>query len=148
MTARRSPSEANPTHIYTQRGRFTAVLTVIDSSGKRTSTQSTIITAGNTSPTVTITGPIDGGLFSFGDKLQYKVTVTDPEDGSINCTDVITTFVLGHDTHGHAEGSHRLHRASCRPTPTDVAHGGNVFGVICATYTDKGGQGANSRLRR
>ena len=30
--------EPNPTHTYTQRGRFTAVLTVIDSSGKRTST--------------------------------------------------------------------------------------------------------------
>ena len=28
-------TEANPTHIYTQRGRFTAILTVIDSSGKR-----------------------------------------------------------------------------------------------------------------
>ena len=26
----------------------------------------------------------------------------------------------------------------------DVAHGGNVFGVISATYTDKGGQGADA----
>ena len=37
------------------------------------------ITAGNTAPTVTVTAPIDGGLFSFGDKLMYKVTVTDPD---------------------------------------------------------------------
>ena len=49
------------------------------------------------------TAPLDGGLFSFGDKLQYKVTVTDPEDPTINCNDVTVTFVLGHDTHGHAE---------------------------------------------
>ena len=27
-------------------------------------------------------------LFSFGDNIPYKVTVTDPEDGTINCTDV------------------------------------------------------------
>ena len=37
-------TEPNPTHIYTQRGRFTAVLTVFDSSGEQTST-STIITS-------------------------------------------------------------------------------------------------------
>ena len=37
---------------------------------------------------MTVDAPIDGGLFSFGDKIQYKVTVTDPEDGSVNCTDV------------------------------------------------------------
>ena len=37
-------TEPNPTHTYTQRGRFTAVLTVFDSSGEKTST-STIITA-------------------------------------------------------------------------------------------------------
>ena len=43
---------------------------------------------GNTAPTVTVTAPIDGGLFSFGDKIQYKVTVTDPEDGTVNCNDV------------------------------------------------------------
>ena len=37
-------TEPNPTHVYTQRGRFTAVLTVFDSSGEKTST-STVITA-------------------------------------------------------------------------------------------------------
>ena len=44
-------TEPNPTHVYTQRGRFTAVLTVFDSSGEQTST-STVITSGNTAPTV------------------------------------------------------------------------------------------------
>ena len=63
------------------------MLTVFDSSGERTST-STIITSGNTTPTITIEAPLDGGLFSFGDELEYKVTVTDPEDPSINCNDV------------------------------------------------------------
>ena len=32
-------------------------------------------------------------------------------------------------------------RASCRRTTDDVSHGGNVFGVISASYTDHGGTG-------
>ena len=130
--------EANPTHVYTKAGRFTAVLTVTDSSGKKTAS-STVITAGNTSPTITVEAPIDGGLFSFGDTIQYKVTVTDPEDGTVNCDDVTVTFVLGHDTHGHAENSATGCTGFLETNPDDIAHGGNVFGVISASYTDKGG---------
>ena len=32
------------------------------------------------------------------------MTVTDPEDGPIDCSRVEVTFVLGHDSHGHARG--------------------------------------------
>ncbi len=134
-------TEANPTHTYTQRGRFTAVLTVFDSSGQQTST-STIITSGNTSPTVTVEAPLDGGLFSFGDTIMYRVKVTDPEDPTINCSRVEVTFVLGHDSHGHGEAQ----RTGCvgfLPTDSeDVAHGGNVYGIIAAAYTDAGANGA------
>ncbi len=133
-------TEANPTHVYTQRGRFTAVLTVFDSSGEKTST-STVITSGNTSPTVTVTAPVDGGTFAFGDTIEYKVSVVDPEDPSINCDDIQVSFVLGHDTHGHE----LQRRTGCRGFLTtdanDVSHGGNVFGVISAVYTDKGASG-------
>ncbi|HEX6021251.1 MAG TPA: PQQ-dependent sugar dehydrogenase, partial [Solirubrobacter sp.] len=133
-------SDPNPTHVYTTSGRYTAVLTVFDSSGKSNST-STVITVGNTSPTVTVNTPLDGGTFAFGDGIPFTVTVSDPEDGPIDCDEVQVTFVLGHDTHGHAEAS----TAGCSgllPTlADDVAHGGNVFGVISASYTDHGGDG-------
>jgi PKD repeat protein len=132
--------EANPTHTYTAPGNYTAVLKVLDSSGQSTST-STVITVGNTAPTVTVTSPLDGGLFSFGDKLMYKVTVTDPEDGTINCNDVTVTFVLGHDSHGHAEQSNTGCIGFLQTLADDASHGGNVFGVISASYTDKGGSG-------
>jgi PKD repeat protein len=133
-------TEPNPTHTYTQRGRFTAVLTVFDSSGEKTST-STLITSGNTSPTVTVTAPLDGGLFSFGDKLEFKVTVTDPEDPSISCDDIKVMFVLGHDTHGHELQSTTGCRGFLQTDANDASHGGNVFGVISASYTDKGAAG-------
>jgi PKD repeat protein len=133
-------TEPDPTHTYTKAGRYTAILSVTDSTGAKTAA-STIITVGNTSPTVTVTAPIDGGLFSFGDKIQYKVTVTDPEDATVNCNDVTVTFVLGHDTHGHAEQSSTGCTGFLQTDAGDVSHGGNVFGVISATYTDKGGPG-------
>src|SRR4051795_11295550 len=127
-------TEPDPTHVYTKAGRYTAVLSVYDSTGAKTAT-STVITVGNTSPTVVVTAPLDGGLFSFGDTLQYKVTVVDPEDPSINCNDITVTFVLGHDTPGHAEQSPQGCPGFLSTIASDVTHGGNVFGVISATYT-------------
>jgi PKD repeat protein/glucose/arabinose dehydrogenase len=132
--------DPNPTHTYTTRGRYTAVLTVTDSSGK-TNSQSTVITVGNTSPKVVVNTPVDGGTFAFGDDIPFNVTVTDPEDGTVNCSEVTVTFVLGHDTHGHAEESATGCSGVLHTDPADVSHGGNVFGVISASYTDHGGAG-------
>jgi PKD repeat protein len=130
--------EANPTHTYTTPGRYTAILRVIDSSGKVTAT-STPITVGNTSPTITINTPVAGGTFAFGDRIPFVVTVTDPEDRVIDCDDVQVTFVLGHDSHGHAEDTVTGCSGSLSTIADDVSHGGNVFGVINVRYTDRGG---------
>ena len=59
----------------------------------------------------------------------------------MDCDDVQVTFVLGHDTHGHAEESKTGCSGSLQTIADDVSHGGNVFGVINVRYTDKGGQG-------
>ena len=75
---------------YTTAGVYTAKLTVTDSSGK-TATANTTITAGNTSPTVTVNVPVEGGLFAFGENIPFTVTVTDPEDASIDCSRVEVT---------------------------------------------------------
>jgi PKD repeat protein/glucose/arabinose dehydrogenase len=129
--------EANPTHTYTAAGSYTAVLSVIDSTGKRTST-STIITAGNNAPTITITTPIEGGTFQFGDKIPYVVEVTDAEDKVIDCQDVEVEFILGHDEHGHGEEEKLGCNGFLQTLSEDVSHGGNVFGVVSAVYTDRG----------
>ena len=132
--------EPNPTFTYTTRGQYTAKLSVIDSSGKVGSANTTI-TVGNTAPTVTVTVPVEDGTFAFGENIPFTVTVTDPEDGPINCARVEVTFVLGHDTHGHAEASTTGCTGVLPTLEEDVSHGGNVYGVISASYTDLGGAG-------
>ena len=97
-----------------------------------------MITAGNTSPTVVVNTPVAGGTFAFGDDIPFTVTVTDPEDGAIVCSEVQVTFVLGHDTHGHAEDGTTGCSGVLHTDAGDVSHGGNVFGVVSATYTDHG----------
>jgi cytochrome c len=138
-------TEATASHTYAVAGVYTAKLTVTDSSGK-TASANTTITAGNTSPTVTVNVPVEGGLFAFGESIPYVVTVTDPEDGGIDCDDVEVTFVLAHDSHGHAEETRTGCSGSLPTLADDVSHGGNVWGVVSATYTDKGGVGGTPPL--
>ena len=132
--------DPNPEFTYTAPGQYTARLTVIDSSGKSASANTTI-TVGNTSPTVVVDTPVEGGLFSFGESIPFSVTVTDPEDGPVDCGRVAVTFILGHDEHGHAEETVNGCDGVLPTLADDVSHGGNVFGVVSASYTDLGGPG-------
>ena len=129
--------DPDPSHTYTASGVYTARLTVTDSTGK-TDSASTVITVGNTAPTVTITTPVDGDFFDWGQNIPYSVTVTDPEDASIDCSRVTVTFVLVHDTHGHAEESKTGCSGVLSTDAADASHGGYVAGGISASYTDTG----------
>ena len=80
-------TEANPTHTFNTAGTYNVRLTATDSTGKSGSS-TVVINAGNTRPTVTLTTPIQGGVFDWGDEIPYSVTVTDPEDGTIDCNRV------------------------------------------------------------
>ncbi|MFJ4911584.1 PQQ-dependent sugar dehydrogenase [Streptomyces sp. NPDC088726] len=139
-------TEANPQHTYTTAGTFNPTLTVTDPEGL-TGTASLVVTAGNTAPTVTLTTPANGGLFSFGDSVPFTVTVTDPEDGTVDCSKVKVTYLLGHDSHRHQITS----KNGCTGTidvPVDGEHdsAANIYGVFDAEYTDAGGltgHGAN-----
>ncbi|GAA1197217.1 ThuA domain-containing protein [Streptomyces hebeiensis] len=134
-------TEANPTHTYKKNGTYSARLTVTDPT-ERTGTASVRVVVGNTAPKVTLELPADGTLFNFGDTLPFKVQVSDPEDGTIDCAKVTVRYVLGHDNHGHPITSAN----GCEGTitaPADAEHdpNANIFGVIDAEYTDGGGGG-------
>ncbi|MBM0232432.1 ThuA domain-containing protein [Micromonospora sp. STR1_7] len=139
-------TEANPTHTYATAGNYTAQLTVTNPKG-RTAVANVPITVGNTSPTVTIEFPPDGGFFDWGDQVRYTIKVTDPEDGEIDCDRVNLQVLLGHDEHAHPLDRH----TGCTGTvQTSLASGhgaeANVFAVFEATYTDDGGAGGASPL--
>jgi glucose/arabinose dehydrogenase/PKD repeat protein len=132
---------ANPSHTYAANGQYTATLKVTDTTGK-SATASVRITVGNTAPQVRLDLPVDGSIHDFGDAIPFKVTVTDPEDGTIDCTKVKVTFIVGHDSHGHPQTS----TTGCSGTLQTLADGehdpnANIFGVIDAEYTDQGAAG-------
>ncbi|GAA3463516.1 ThuA domain-containing protein [Saccharothrix longispora] len=132
-------TEADPTHTYTARGQFNAKLTVTDPGGKSGVT-SVVVTSGNTAPTVRLSVP-DGGMFGWGDDIPYTVTVTDPEDGAIDCSRVTTTPALGHDQHGH-DLSPIPGCSGTLKAETDSAHANlNSFWVAASRYTDNGTTG-------
>ncbi|MFI1015062.1 ThuA domain-containing protein [Streptomyces sp. NPDC020965] len=132
---------ANPSHTYKKNGTYTATVTAKDPTG-RTGSASVRVVVGNTAPKVTLELPADGALFGFGDEVPFKVKVTDPEDGVVDCAKVKVTYILGHDSHGHPITSAR----GCAGTIKTSSDGGhdpnaNIFGVFDAEYTDGGGGG-------
>ena len=138
-------TEANPTHTYATAGTFNATLTVTDADGQ-TGFDTIPITAGNTRPVVTITVPEDGQFAAFGDIIPYEITVTDAEDGTVDCQDVTLSWQLGHDEHAHGLGSQTGCSGTFR-TSADSGHGANanIFTSVVATYTDEA-QGAAGAL--
>ncbi|MFJ4466772.1 PQQ-dependent sugar dehydrogenase [Streptomyces sp. NPDC089424] len=132
---------ADPTHTYRANGQYTATLTVTDSTG-RSGTASVPITVGNTAPTVRLDLPADGSIYDFGAAIPFRVTVTDPEDGTVDCSKVKVSFIIGHDSHGHPQTS----ATGCSGTLQTSADGehdpdANLFGVLDAEYTDEGAGG-------
>ncbi|MGY0065310.1 PQQ-dependent sugar dehydrogenase [Streptomyces sp. QTS137] len=132
---------ANPSHTYSADGQYTATLKVTDTTGE-SATASVQITVGNTAPTVRIDLPADGRIYDFGAAIPFAVTVTDPEDGTVDCSKVKVSFIVGHDSHGHPQTS----ATGCTGTLQTLADGehdpnANIFGVIDAEYTDKGANG-------
>ncbi|MFE6158140.1 ThuA domain-containing protein [Streptomyces sp. NPDC056486] len=137
-------TEANPSHTYETKGDFNAQLKITDSTGK-SGYANVPVTAGNTAPKVKIETPVDGKLIEFGDKIPYKVTVTDPEDGTIDCSKVTVNPALGHDDHEHpttdipgCEGTVDTGDLGGHPEGADLTY------VLNAKYTDKGGDGVSA----
>ena len=130
-------TSAAPTFTYTAPGRYTASLRVTDSAGD-TANASVNITAGNTAPTVTLEAPVAGGIFEYGDTIRYRVRVTDPEDGEIDCSRVRVNTARGHNEHSHGDQS----LTGCEGQFTIPAawedKTQHSYYVVSAGYTDEG----------
>jgi glucose/arabinose dehydrogenase/PKD repeat protein len=136
-------------HTFATAGNHAVRLTVTDANGASAVANLSIV-AGNTRPTVTIESPVDGTFSEFGTPIPFKVKVTDPEDGVVDCTKVKVTYLLGHNEHGHPMGE-ATPDANCEGTivpERDAAHGTNsyVFHIVQASYTDAGGATGTATL--
>ena len=134
----------NPSHTYAKDGVYRASLKVTDTwlgrSGRHASADLDIV-VGNQAPKVTLTAPVAGQPFAFGDTVAFTVAVTD--DQPVDCSKVTVTYILGHDQHGHPQST----ASGCSgtiattvPSGHDPAHD-NLSAVFAASYTDPGEPG-------
>jgi glucose/arabinose dehydrogenase/regulation of enolase protein 1 (concanavalin A-like superfamily) len=78
-------SSANPSHIYTTNGTYTATLTV--SNGTQTASASIQVVVGNTPPTASITSPAVNATYNGGNTISFSGTATDAVDGTLPASD-------------------------------------------------------------
>src|SRR6266851_1065340 len=72
---------ANPSHIYTANGTYTATLTV--SNGAQNASASIQEVVGSTPPTASITSPAVSATYNAGDTIAFSGTATDAVDGTL-----------------------------------------------------------------
>jgi PKD repeat protein len=130
--------EANPTHTYTEDGLYRATVKVTDQAQRSTSDYVEIIVGHR--PVVHLVQPVAGQPFSFGDTVQYEVTVEDDNLPADWCERVRVTYILGHDQHGHPQTTAR----GCTGSITTTVPSGHdpatqhLTAVFVAEYTDEG----------
>jgi glucose/arabinose dehydrogenase/PKD repeat protein len=86
---------AKPSWTYTSAASVTAGLKVTDK-GALTATDSVVIDAGNEPPKALIEDPTEALHWSVGDKVSFKGSGTDPQDGSIPPAKMSWSLTLHH----------------------------------------------------
>ncbi|NNE75471.1 MAG: PKD domain-containing protein, partial [Pricia sp.] len=123
-------SEQNPEFVFEQDGVYNVRLRVTDSEGNVDTSQSNIM-VGNDSPTLTIQVAENDSVYWDGKKIDYKIQVTDKQDGatldgSIDPSAVKVTFdyipegkdivkaALGHQRNIVPEGQKIIEASDCK----------------------------------
>lgn len=139
-------TEVEASHTYDNPGSAIIRLTVTDPDGNE-GVASLRVVIGNETPTIRFVDPPDEGLYVDGEFLYYRVEVDDAEDGTTDSCDVCEAveveISLGHDTHAHPLTTRR----GCEGLiALDDEHdeGANLYYVLTARYTDRGGEGADA----
>ncbi len=128
---------ANPSYTYTTGGAFKAKLTVRNAAGLTASAIIDIV-AGNTRPVVTVASPPAGGFVGANELVDYTVSVTDAEDGTVACTSVSGELQLAHDEHVHP-GLPQFGCTGSLRTASAIIPEENAWHQIFAAYDDMGG---------
>ncbi|BBZ31538.1 PQQ-dependent sugar dehydrogenase [Mycolicibacterium confluentis] len=92
-------TDANPTHTYTTKDKYTVILTVTD--GEKTGTATQIVHVGNTPPDVDITTSVGDGKYNAGQTVTFGATATDAEDDTLPDSAYKWTVIFHHADHVH-----------------------------------------------
>jgi PKD repeat protein/glucose/arabinose dehydrogenase len=92
---------ANPQHVYTAIGRYTATLTVRDPQGATGRATTEIVVGDNSAPTATISAPSTDFLYSDGQPVDVAGSATDPQDGPLDGSRLSWQILLRHGSHFH-----------------------------------------------
>jgi len=114
-------TDPNPSFTFTAPGTYQATLTVTDKGGK-TAIAVVPIRVGNAAPKVSLSEPISGHFFRWGETIAYHAAVTDEEDGSTEAGTIPAAQVkvtIGYDAQ---------HEESAADQENGIAAGANQRG--------------------
>ncbi len=134
-----SSTEQNPTHIYKNKGLYTAKLTVND--GELNSEIVSIqIGADNLPPEIEFTSPSENRKYNAGDKISFSAKAKDPDGGKLKTSFFSWEVIFHHADHIHPFLGPITNTTSSEFTiPNTGEVEANVWYEIKLTVTDKSG---------
>jgi glucose/arabinose dehydrogenase len=132
-----SSTEANPSHTYTDKGVYTARLTV-SANGDDVVAQPIVIQAG-LAPQLTVSQPVEGELYRAGDTITYNAFARDAAGFDLNDANIKTEVRLHHGTHFHPFVGPITGRAGSFTIPTTGEPSADTSYEIKVTATDENG---------
>ncbi len=88
-----SSSQMNPEFTFTEQGRYQVNLTVTDPQGLKSQTTYDIL-VGNAPPQITINLKDDNEFYDLNSSMEYEISITDKEDGSLESGGVSANDIL------------------------------------------------------
>jgi glucose/arabinose dehydrogenase len=132
-----SSTEENPTKTYSEKGVYTARLTV-SAGGEQAVAQPIVIQVG-LPPELTVSAPTEGQLYRAGDTITYNAFATDAAGFDLDDGDITTEVRLHHGTHFHPFVGPLTGRAGSFTVPRTGETSADTSYEIKVTATDSNG---------
>ncbi len=133
-----SSTQANPVHVYSLRGQYTARLTVSD--GVNSTNSAAMLIVVGAPPTATILVPTNLSLFRAGNTISFSGDANDPDDGNLPASSFTWNVDFLHEGHVHPGIAQTGTKSGSFDIPTSGHDfSGNTRYQIRLTVTDSDG---------
>lgn len=129
---------ANPTHTYTQVGRYEVNLVVTDSNNDSSQAIPLLIQVG-IPPEVTIGTPADGAMYSAGDEFVITAHAVDAFGNDLSDANYRTDVIYHHATHTHPFLDGLIGRSNTFTIPDSGEAAADTWYRIRVTVSDENG---------